>query len=285
MARGVLTARQLTGPRFRRIFRDVYVSASVTVDHLTLCQAAVLLLPAGGALSHETAALLFNVPPFVPGRQRVHLSVPPECRPTRSEHLVVHRVRLRPEEISRRGGLPVTTPARTAFDLGSGRDRTEAVVALDALLYQRIVTPATLPSITSERIGWPGARRFREAVALARPNVESPMESRTRLCIVGAGLPEPSIQYTVVDSGGLFVARLDLAYERLRIGIEYDGDHHREQDTFRRDAARLNRLRLLDWTVLRFTAADVLRFPERLIAQVRAALKIATNGRLPTPNR
>jgi hypothetical protein len=44
----------------------------VTVDQLTLCQAAALLLPAGAALSHETAALLFN-PPFVPGRQRIHL--------------------------------------------------------------------------------------------------------------------------------------------------------------------------------------------------------------------
>ena len=111
------------------------------------------------------------------------------------------------------------------------------------------------------------------------------MESRTRLCIVGAGLPEPAIQYTVVDGSGRFVARLDLAYERLRIGIEYEGDHHRERDTFRHDAARLNRLHLLGWTILRFTAADVLRFPERLIAQVRDALKIATNGRLPTSNR
>jgi len=101
------------------------------------------------------------------------------------------------------------------------------VVALDALVYQRVVKPTTLASIAGERKGWPGARRFREAAALARPDVESPMESRTRLCIVGAGLPEPAIQYTVVDGSGRFVARLDLAYERLRIGIEYEGDASR----------------------------------------------------------
>jgi hypothetical protein len=280
VAHGLLTARQLAGPRFRRMFRDVYVSACATVDHMTRCQAAALLLPADAALSHETAAMFYNVPPFVPGRRRAHLSVPPGCRPTRSEHLIVHRVRLEPAEITHRSGLPVTSPERTAFDLGSDRDPVAAVVALDALLYQRIVKPAALISIADMRMGWPGARRFRHAISLARPHVESPMETRTRMCLVGAGLPEPTIQYTVVDSRGHFVARLDLAYERLRIGLEYDGDHHRERDTFRRDAVRLNRLRLLGWTILRFTADDVLRFPERLIAQVTAARKIATNGKI-----
>jgi hypothetical protein len=122
--------------------------------------------------------------------------------------------------------------------------------------------------------------RFRQCASLARPHVESPMETRMRLRLITDGLPEPTIQHTVLDHRGLFVARLDLAYERLRIGLEYDGDHHRERDTFRYDAARLNRLRLLGWTILRFTAADVLRFPERMIAQVRAALKIATNVQL-----
>ena len=108
------------------------------------------------------------------------------------------------------------------------------------------------------------------------------METRMRLRLIDAGLPEPTVQHTVLDSQGIFVARLDLAYERLRIGLEYDGDHHRERETFRRDAMRLNRLRLLGWTILRFNAADVLRFPDRMVAQVAAAPKIAANVRLRT---
>jgi hypothetical protein len=285
VARGLVTFRQLAGPRFRRILRDIYVPAPVAVDHLVLCKAAALLLPAGAALSHETAAMFYNVAPFVLGRPRVHLSVPPECRPSRSEHLVIHRVQLNPDEVVRRGGLPVTSPARTAFDLGSGRDPVAAVVAIDALLYQRIVKPSALATIAEDRMGRPGAKRFRTAAALARPDVESPMETRLRLCLVTAGLPEPTVQHTVLDSRGHFVARLDLAYARLRIGIEYDGDHHRDRDTFRRDAVRLNRLRLLGWTILRFTVDDVLRNPERLIAQVSTALKIAADGKLSTSNR
>jgi hypothetical protein len=177
--------------------------------------------------------------------------------------------------------VPVTAPARIAFDLGKGRNLREAVVALDALLYQRVIRPENLGEIVSARIGWPGVGRFRQAVSLARPHVESPMETRMRLLLVDAGLPEPTVQHTVHDSRGYFVARLDLAYERLRIGLEYDGDHHRDRDIFRNDAVRLNRLRLLGWSVLRFTADDVVRYPERLVAQVRRALN-ATSARLHT---
>jgi hypothetical protein len=35
VAGGLVTARQLQGPYFRRLFHDVYVSASTTIDHLT----------------------------------------------------------------------------------------------------------------------------------------------------------------------------------------------------------------------------------------------------------
>jgi very-short-patch-repair endonuclease len=112
------------------------------------------------------------------------------------------------------------------------------------------------------------------ALDLARLEVESPMETRLRLAIVFGGLPEPVVQYAVRTPQGRFVARLDLAYPEKRVGLEYDGDHHRDRETFRADAVRLNRLRLLDWSVLRFTADDVLRNPDRMLAQIRAALNL-----------
>lgn len=98
------------------------------------------------------------------------------------------------------------------------------------------------------------------------------MESRLRLDIVLAGLPEPVPQYEVFDSIGRLIGRLDLAYPDLKVALEYDGDHHRERDQFRRDAVRLNHLRLLGWTVLRFTADDLLRNRSRMLAQIRAVL-------------
>lgn len=276
VAAGLLTKRQLTGPSWRRLFRDVYISAGVPVDQITMSLAAALLLPAGGALSHESAAIFHNVPALLREPHPVRLSIPAGRRLGRDGGLAVHRVRLDPGDVVRRCGAPVTSPFRTAFDLGSGRDLTSAVVALDALLHQRTVRASDLAKIATDRAGSRGGRRFRTAAGLARAEVESPMETRTRLVLIQSGLPEPSVQF-LVRAGATVVARLDLAYAALRIGIEYDGDHHRERVTFRRDAVRLNRLRLLGWTILRFTADDVLRNPARMVAQVRAAVSQAIN--------
>jgi hypothetical protein len=176
----------------------------------------------------------------------------------------------------------VTSPARTAFDLGRDADRVAAVVALDALLHQRVIKPDALRAIADERLGRPGVLAFRAAAALARTGAESPMETRLRLLLVAGGLPEPVLQHEVFGGDGWLIARLDLAYRDLRLGLEYDGDHHRDREVFRRDAVRLNRLRLRGWTVLRFTADDVLRHPERVVEQVRVAYEVAASRQTST---
>jgi len=127
----------------------------------------------------------------------------------------------------------VTTPRRTAFDLAR-RERTEAVVGLDALLRRGVTDADDLRAYLRTKPGWPGVVRATAALALANPLAESPMEARL------AFLP--------------------------------DGDHHRDRATFRRDVARLNALRAAGWTVLRFTADDVLFHPARVITQVKAVL-------------
>jgi very-short-patch-repair endonuclease len=271
VAAGLLTKRQLLGPAWRRLYRDVYVAAGAPVDHLTRCQAAALLLPPGGALSHRSAAMLYGANVLAMG-QPVEVCVPGgglRAQPG----LAVVRSPLAVADVWGRGGLPVTSPLRTAFDLARGPDLVAGVVGVDALLFRRVVKEPALAGYVDAHPNWNGVRTARRVLALARPHVESPMESRLRLGLVLGGLPEPEIQFEVLDPAGHFVARLDLAYRERRVGVEYDGDHHRDQVTFRRDVVRLNRLRLLGWTVLRFTADDVLRNPDRVVAYVRAALK------------
>jgi len=46
-------------------------------------------------------------------------------------------------------------------------------------------------------------------------------------------------QYEVRDASGLFVARLDLAYPKRKLGIEYEGGHHRGRGVFRHDLRRI----------------------------------------------
>jgi very-short-patch-repair endonuclease len=264
---GLLTRAQLAGQTWRRLFADVYAHADVPVDHFTRCEAAALLLPPGAALAGRSAAHLWQAVDRVSGDQPVEVAVPATVSMRQQPGLRLSRTRFDVDDVTRFGAIPVTTPVRTAFDLGRRPDLTEAVVSVDAFLAKRLVKLADLADYAEDRAGWPGTRQVRRVLELAVPGAESPMETRLRLLLVLAGLPTPAVQHRV--SG----YRLDLAYPEFRLGIEYDGDHHRERGQFQRDLARLNRLRLLGWTVLRFTADDVLRHPERVVEQVRRALR------------
>lgn len=167
----------------------------------------------------------------------------------------------------------MTTPERTAFDLGRHGSRADALVAVDALAHRRVVKLDAVRSLAAERRRWPGVRQLDEVLLLAEPLSESPMETRLRLLLIDAGAPPPVAQHNILDARGRFVGRVDLAWPQLRLAVEYEGDHHRERAHFRRDVARLNALRAAGWTVLRYTADDLLRHPRRTVAQVASAMR------------
>ncbi|GIJ47531.1 hypothetical protein Val02_44170 [Virgisporangium aliadipatigenens] len=272
VAGGLLTRGQLAGTAWRRLFRDVYLHADATLDNVTRAQAAALLLPPDAALSRRTAAFVYGADVWR-ATDPVEATVPVPGDLRSRSGLSVVRSPLERADVWRRGGLRVTSPVRTAFDLARDPDLTAAVIGVDALLGRRATKPQEIAAYLDAHPNWRNVRHARQALALAREGVESHMETRLRLTVVTAGLPEPVVQHDVRDAAGRFVARLDLAYPERHVGLEYDGDHHRGRDTFRRDAVRLNRLRLAGWTVLRFTADDLTHAQARMLAQIRAALK------------
>ncbi|MEU4775252.1 DUF559 domain-containing protein [Micromonospora sp. NPDC023644] len=273
VAEGLLTRAMLRGSTWQRLFPDVYVhrNAQSASDHRLWCDAAALLLPAGAAIAGASAAYLWGVDLLVRDAP-VSVLLPRSARLRPHPRLSVTRSTLPESDLTSFGGLPVTTPLRTAFDLGRQRPRAEALVAVDALLHRRVVKLPALRAYADAQPRWPGLPLLREVLALAEPLSESPMESRLRLLLLDAGLPPPTAQHDVRDATGRFVGRVDLAWPELRVAVEYDGDHHRERAHFRQDVARLNALRAAGWVVLRFTADDVLRYRTRTVRLVTAAL-------------
>jgi hypothetical protein len=267
-----LTRRQLNGPNVRRLFPDVYVGAFAEMDHFTWCEAAALVLPASAAIG-GWSALSISCPATCPDSDApVDVVVPPPARLRAHPRLRVHRAKLDPAEVRRYGDLRVTAPVRTAFDIARRSPLVDAVIGLDALLFAGLVTAQELQRYVATNSFLHGADLARRAVGLARRGAQSPMETRARLVLVMAGLPEPVLQYEVRGGDGRLIARLDMAYERRKLALEYQGDHHRDRAQFRKDLARINRLYLAGWTVLQLTADDVLRQPDRMVAQVRKAL-------------
>jgi uncharacterized protein DUF559 len=269
---GLLRKSQLKGSTWRRLFMDVYVHGSVALTHLARCQAVALILPAGAALSGGSAAYLLGADVLAVDAP-VEVTVPPRLRMPRHPGVVTRYAELRPEDVVVRSGLPMTAPVRTAFDLARRRGLEEAVVAVDAMLRAcRLQRDAIAAYAGDGRSAWHRVGRLSAVLALVAPGAESPMETRLRLALSRAGLPRPVLQHEVRTRSGAFVARLDLAYVDARLVVEYDGECHLDPDAVRRDLRRQNAPRALGWSLLRFTADDVLRSPARLVAQVEAAL-------------
>ncbi|WBB96237.1 DUF559 domain-containing protein [Solwaraspora sp. WMMA2059] len=291
VAAGLATWQMLRGPAWQRLLPDVYVEAAAfdPADHRMWCEAVAVKLPVGGAICGLSAAYLWGVD-LLPRRSPVHVTLPRSVRLGAHPRLAVSRRALDPTDITVSfGGIALTTEVRTAFDLGRLLPRADALAALDAMLHRRLLHADALTGYLDTNTGGRGIAQLRELVTLAEPLAESPMESRLRLLLHDAGLPRPTVQYEVrrpaqqatsrrqaqaADGAGRgrFIARVDLAYPQWRIAIEYEGDHHRERATFRRDVGRYNALRAAGWLVLRFTADDVLRQSGQLARMVRQAI-------------
>jgi hypothetical protein len=268
--KGLLTRRQLDGDTWQRLLPGIYVWREVALSHRDRCFAVGLYLDGRGAVSGRDAATMWGADVLVL-RARIEVTVPRETRLRAPRGLTVVRSPLPAADIASSAGTPVTTPSRTAFDLARRLPLIEAVVCVDAMLAARLVTVDDLRRSARPRTGWTGLPRLRKVLLLCDAGAESPQETRLRLILVAGGLPVPVTQYEVRTTSGLFVARLDMAYPKSRLGIEYEGDHHRGRGAFQHDLRRVNNLRACGWTVLRFGARD-LREPKRVVATVRAAL-------------
>ncbi|AKN15999.1 hypothetical protein MHAE_18507 [Mycobacterium haemophilum DSM 44634] len=191
--------------------------------------------------------------------------------------IVVHTETLAPHEILEVDGIAVTTPARTAFDIGRRTTaRLQSVQRLDALANATDVKITQVEAVIAEHSGARGLVRLRRVLPLVDGGAESPQETRTRLALVDAGLPRPQTQIAVFDEYGDFIARLDMGYEKLRVGIEYDGSQHwtnREQRD--RDIDRYSGLLDQGWTIIR-ASSELLRYRQgTFVARVVAAMRAA----------
>jgi very-short-patch-repair endonuclease len=178
-------------------------------------------------------------------------------------------------------GMPVTSPARTGFDVGRWTtSRLQAVQRLDALANATDVKVTDIEAVIAEHRGARGLARLRAVLPLVDGGAESPQETRTRLVLIDTGLPKPQTQIRVCDEYGDFVARIDMGYEELRVGIEYDGPQHWTDPAQRdRDIDRQTALLDLGWTIIR-VSSELLRYRQgTFVARVGAAMRAA--GRRP----
>jgi very-short-patch-repair endonuclease len=263
-----LSRRQLRGASWRRIGFGWYVWAGLKdTPELTLAPVHDRL-PVGAAFSGRTAAWLHGLD-FAPDSP-VEVAFPSGPNNSKLAGASVRRVLLPASDLVVRRGLLTTSALRTVFDLGARPPLIEAVVALDMALHAGLVHLPELRDFAASHAGSKGARQFKQAVALAEPLAEAPMETRLRMLLVMSRLPRPEAQVSLHDDQRRFLGRVDLYYPAHRLAIEYDGGTHRT--SLVEDNRRQNQLLNAGFRLLRFALADIRETPTSLVDQVRHAL-------------
>ncbi|WP_099021422.1 hypothetical protein [Mycolicibacterium palauense] len=250
LASGDLSRRGLRA--CRAVYRDVYLAAGVPLTALDRARAAWLWSQRRAVLAGLSAAAVHRT-------RWIDAEEPAELNRASGKGvagIVVHRDTLCDDEISTVGGMRVTTPSRTAFDLGRRRGFVDAVLRLDALCNATGITPGDVATLLERHRGARGIVQLRRVLTLVDGGAESPQESRTRLALMGGGLPRPRTQIPVYDEGGYPFARLDMGYQDCKVGVEYDGAQH-WTDPKRRAHDLQRQVELADhgWTIVRVDAA------------------------------
>ncbi|MFS0899426.1 hypothetical protein [Mycolicibacterium litorale] len=219
LASGALTRGQLRW-NYRRLFPDVYAPKA---------SPPTLRLKTAGAwlCSKRTGVVTGRAASAMHGALWVGATTPVEMlwqcgRPP--DGIIVRNERIAADEVREVGGLLVTAPHRTAFDLARHLPRDAAVTHLDALAQATGVTAAQALSLAARYPRARGLRRARIALDLMDGGAESPKETWLRLLLIDAGLPRPRTQIRVADR--FREAFIDMGYDEPKVGLDYEGAHH-----------------------------------------------------------
>ncbi|MDJ0393939.1 DUF559 domain-containing protein [Rhodococcus sp. G-MC3] len=257
----------------RRIYRDVYIDRSTTVDAVTRARAAWMFSQGKAVVAGQSAAALHGAK-WISADHRAELIWYEHRQPYSAIHI---RADMLPsDEVETVDGIRVTTAARTAFDLGRRGKFPQALAMVDALCNATSLRPSAVALLAESHCGSRGIVQLRQVLDVADGGAESPQESLTRLLLLDAGLPRPTTQIEIRDATGKAFARGDMGWPRWKILVEYDGEQHWSDPQQRAwDIDRTHRLEQLGWTVVRVSAHHLRRDGISLVSRVSAALRAA----------
>jgi hypothetical protein len=274
---GGLTARQVrrrvdSGRWCRVVGRGI--TAGDPREPLALAWAAHLTWP-DAVVAGRVAAALHQYP--VAAGTPVEVLVPRPRHPFRG--LVPHHVPYLPGDVARfPGGLPVTSPARTAVDCLSTLDLNEAWSLLSWLITRRRLTRAQLTAHLARRTARPGTAQLRTLHASTAAGAASPPERRLHQLLRRAGIVGWVSGAPVHDGHGL-IGLADVLFAEARVIVEIDGYAvHSGRAAFVADRRRQNRLVAAGYVVLRFTWWDLVDRPDDVIGTVGEVLAARRPG-------
>ena len=254
--------RRVRSGQWRRCAAGVYFADDRPFTMAARVRAAVWGRGALATASGLTAAWWLGLVAVEP--EVCEVTVPRNSHGRSISGVRVRRRDLAEHDIWEARGLRVTGVALTVLEASVRRGG--GAKLMDAAL-QRRVGLADLQGAhlrNRGRYGAPAARRLLEAAA---GGARSEAERLAIRLLREAGIDGWRANFAV----GPYL--IDIAFPHERVAIEVDGwAFHSDHQAFQSDRARQNWLALRGWQVLRFTWLDVTSQPDRVVAEVRAAI-------------
>jgi len=249
-----------------RVHRGVYVFGHEALAPYARETAALLAVGDRTVISHSSSAILWGFAAAVDGDDDVHVTVVGRL------HLH-YAATLDRRDFRRVQGLPVTSPARTLFDLAATGYR-QLDRAFGDAHAQRLVTAREMEQLL-ERVGpRAGKRAIRDLLSdNASGFTRSEAERLLRNLFRAANLPMALFNTRVAGY------EVDAVWPEQRVIVEVDGyAYHGHRGQFERDRKKDLALRAAGYTVIRVSWRQLTKEPFALVAVLSAELSL---GRKP----
>jgi very-short-patch-repair endonuclease len=256
---------RVTKGRLHVVWRGVYAVGRPELTSQGRWMAAVLGCGPDAVLSHESAAVLWEIRPARGGQ--IEVSVPLRVV-RRQPGIVVHRRRvLAATEVTKCRGIPVTTPIVTLVDIATGLDQGQLEAAINEADKRGLIHPEELRSALDGLDRRPGLAALRKTLDRRTLTLtDSELERRFLPVTRKAGLPAPET--------GRYVNgfKVDFYWPDLGLVVETDGlRYHRTPAQQARDRLRDQAHTTAGLTPLRFTQAQI-RFEPHYVRTTLSAV-------------
>ena len=261
--------RVATG-RLHRVFRGVYLVGHAIAPDLAIETAALIVMPAGTVLSHQTAAGLARLADLP---RVVDVTVITGRSGSRAG-LRVHRApRLDRRDVRVVRGLPITAAARTLVDLAGVLSPAGLERCYEQAQIQRVLRPAHVLAALARAPGRRGAGALRDLVIEQPTMTRSRAERRLLRALAACGINRPDTNVVIGDF------EVDMLWRDARVVVEFDGwETHGTRVAFERDRSRDAKLQAAGYRVLRATWRRLRDDPEALAGDVAATIRNGLSG-------
>ena len=251
--------------RLHRVHRGVYAVGHPLLSRHGHWMAAVLAAGPGAALSHTSAAALWQLRPTA--ATRIDVTVPSAAGRQGRRGLRIHRTpTLRPDEVTEHENIPVTTPARTLLDLAATLSRRTLERALDQSEILDLFDLTSLTALATTHAGERGGTALARALTEHEAGTtvtRSELEERfLTLCERHAiERPQPNARVCGLE--------VDFLFAKRNLVVEVDGyRYHRSRRAFERDRERDAILAAAGLRTLRFSHRQVTQRPREVATAI-----------------